>query len=232
MAASIKHKFVSPIGDGTDTSQVRPSNWNDEHELSGLVLSINSVTPDEAGNIVVNLDGKVKSVNGTTPDLAGNITINVDGKVKTVNGASPDVDGNIVVTFTLPAKYEFLARKSGRQSLSSSTTTKLTYGTMDIGNASYYSTANSRFTAPEAGLYEFTVHMGLTAGETGRLYLYKNGTAMNVRIDDHSDTPAAMFKGTIIMQLAANDYVEAWGRVDTSSSSVADCSYFMGHRLT
>ena len=232
MAASIKHKFVSPIGDGSDTSQVRPSNWNDEHELSGLVLSINSVTPDEAGNIVVNLDGKIKSVNGTTPDLAGNIAMNVDGKVKTVNGASPDVDGNIIVTFTLPAKYEFLARKSSSQSLSRGITTKLVYGTMDIGNASYYSTSNSRFTAPEAGLYEFTVHMGLSASETGRLYLYKNGSAMNVRLDDHSDAPSDMFKGTIIMELAADDYIEAWARVDTSSSSVTDCSFFMGHRLT
>lgn len=28
---SIRHRFVSPIPDGPDATQVRPSNWNDEH---------------------------------------------------------------------------------------------------------------------------------------------------------------------------------------------------------
>lgn len=342
MAASIKHKFVSPIGDGSDTSQVRPSNWNAEHELSGVVVSVdgtlpdalgdvttpvkkfgsyvmaasevfgvgdfdgnpafytatdadgyicavhiiggdrasleinnfptftssvieaalpvpvfesqvliadsfnnkswkstfdfassvNGVVPDNSGNVILDLDGKVKSVNNEIPDLAGNITVNVDGKVKTVNNVSPDINGNITITFTMPLKYEFLARKSSAQSMAAGSTVKLTYATMDIGTASYYSTANSRFTAPAEGLYEFTVHLGLSSGQTGRLYLYKNGVAMNVRIDDHSATTSSIFKGSIIMVLVANDYVEAWGRTDAAASSDTDCSYFMGHRLT
>jgi hypothetical protein len=36
MAITVTHKFVSTIPDGTDTSVVRPSNWNDIHELTGL----------------------------------------------------------------------------------------------------------------------------------------------------------------------------------------------------
>jgi hypothetical protein len=232
MAASVKHKFVSPIGDSTDTSQVRPSNWNDEHEFSGLAQSVNGTAPDEAGNVTINVDGKVKTVNGTSPDLAGNISINVDGMVKTVNGQSPDLAGNISVTFTLPSKYEFLATKSGAQNLTGGTTTKATFGTMAVGNAAYYSTANSRFTAPEAGTYLFTAHCGLTTGETGRLYLYKNGAAVQPRLDDHNDTASGMFSGSMILNLAANDYVEVWIRVDTSASSDTDCSYFQGHRLT
>jgi hypothetical protein len=32
-AKILKHKFVSAIADGTDTTLVRPSNWNDEHDL-------------------------------------------------------------------------------------------------------------------------------------------------------------------------------------------------------
>jgi microcystin-dependent protein len=34
MAISNKHKFTSPKADGADTSLVRPSNWNDEHDLT------------------------------------------------------------------------------------------------------------------------------------------------------------------------------------------------------
>jgi len=33
MAYWIKHKFQSAKGDGTDSTRVRPSNWNDDHEF-------------------------------------------------------------------------------------------------------------------------------------------------------------------------------------------------------
>jgi hypothetical protein len=32
-AKSLKHRFVSSIADGTDTTLTRPSNWNDDHDL-------------------------------------------------------------------------------------------------------------------------------------------------------------------------------------------------------
>jgi hypothetical protein len=35
MTVSLKHKFQSTVGDGADTSLVRPSNWNDQHDLTG-----------------------------------------------------------------------------------------------------------------------------------------------------------------------------------------------------
>lgn len=34
MAVSLKHNFVSAIADGGDTSVVRPSDWNAEHDLT------------------------------------------------------------------------------------------------------------------------------------------------------------------------------------------------------
>lgn len=34
MTVSLKHKFQSAIPDGNDPTQVRPSNWNDEHDLT------------------------------------------------------------------------------------------------------------------------------------------------------------------------------------------------------
>ena len=39
MAKLITHKFVSAIPDGTDTTIVRPSNWNDTHDVSGVAES-------------------------------------------------------------------------------------------------------------------------------------------------------------------------------------------------
>jgi hypothetical protein len=34
MAISVKHKFASPKGDSPDVTLVRPSNWNDEHDIT------------------------------------------------------------------------------------------------------------------------------------------------------------------------------------------------------
>lgn len=34
LAISLKHKFQSMKADGTDSTEVRPSNWNDEHDLT------------------------------------------------------------------------------------------------------------------------------------------------------------------------------------------------------
>ena len=37
MAVTVTHPFVSAIGDGADTTLVRPSNWNATHSISGIL---------------------------------------------------------------------------------------------------------------------------------------------------------------------------------------------------
>ena len=44
MAITVKHKFVSAIPDSTDATIVRPSNWNDDHQLTGTVPVANGGT--------------------------------------------------------------------------------------------------------------------------------------------------------------------------------------------
>src|SRR5262245_34044377 len=50
MTISLKHRFTSPHADEADTSLVRPSNWNDEHNLTGTPGS--SIGFDSSGNVV------------------------------------------------------------------------------------------------------------------------------------------------------------------------------------
>lgn len=57
MALSIKHKFVCAVPDGSDTTIVRPSNWNDEHEFTGFAPS--------------RLNGFYGASDGGTPPLPG-----------------------------------------------------------------------------------------------------------------------------------------------------------------
>jgi hypothetical protein len=44
MAITVKHKFVSAIPDGADATIVRPSNWNDDHDLTGTIPVANGGT--------------------------------------------------------------------------------------------------------------------------------------------------------------------------------------------
>lgn len=44
MAITVKHKFVSAIPDAGDTTIVQPSNWNDDHQLTGTVPVANGGT--------------------------------------------------------------------------------------------------------------------------------------------------------------------------------------------
>ena len=63
MAITVKHKFVSAIPDGTDATIVRPSNWNDDHDLTGTIPvanggtgastatdGLNNLLPSQTGN--------------------------------------------------------------------------------------------------------------------------------------------------------------------------------------
>lgn|GEM_PF-5876757 len=53
MTISIKHKFNCLIPDATDDTQIRPSNWNDTHEISGIIETVNGVAPDTNGNVII-----------------------------------------------------------------------------------------------------------------------------------------------------------------------------------
>jgi hypothetical protein len=80
MAITVKHKFVSTIPDGADTSVVRPSNWNDDHDFTGTLPvanggtgaatandAFNALAPSQTGNT-----GKYLTTDGTNTSWATN----------------------------------------------------------------------------------------------------------------------------------------------------------------
>lgn len=94
MAITVKHKFVSAIPDGADATIVRPSNWNDDHDLVGTIPVANGGTgaatadgavtnllPSQTGNT-----GKVLSTNGTNTTW---IAAGGTGTVTSVSGTAP-----------------------------------------------------------------------------------------------------------------------------------------------
>lgn len=73
MTLSIKHKFVSPKADGGDTTIVRPSNWNDSHNIllaAKRLIGRALATDGDAEEIIV---GTSLTLDATTKklDVAG-----------------------------------------------------------------------------------------------------------------------------------------------------------------
>lgn len=102
MAISNKHKYVSGKADGGDTSLVRPSNWNDEHDLTmatGRILGRTTAgtgTVEEltAGTGLTLSAGSLSVTSGTyaaAGDIIGQQTIWVPAAAmtpRTTNGAA------------------------------------------------------------------------------------------------------------------------------------------------
>lgn len=75
---SIKHAFVSQKADGSDTSVVRPSNWNAEHVVEGIAASIHDHAPtDVMGTAIV--EGDSRLTNARTPISHGHEPSEING---------------------------------------------------------------------------------------------------------------------------------------------------------
>lgn len=84
---SLKHKFQSQLPDGVNPSLIRPSNWNDEHDLvlsqTGVIVGRKSAGAGSAeeltaADVAVILNGKFLAdlVDDTTPQLGGDLDLN------------------------------------------------------------------------------------------------------------------------------------------------------------
>ena len=69
MAITVKHKFVSAIADESDASVVRPSNWNDTHDIVGLGTA--AALDAGVANGVATLDANGTVPTSQLPSLSG-----------------------------------------------------------------------------------------------------------------------------------------------------------------
>jgi hypothetical protein len=136
MAITVKHKFVSAIPDSGDTDIVQPSNWNDDHELTGTIPVANG------GTGASTLTGYVKGT-GTTAMTASATIPNTDitglGTASTKDAGSPlgvatlDAGGKVPVS-ELPAAVLGALSYQGTWNASTNTPTL----TSSTGTKGYY----------------------------------------------------------------------------------------------
>lgn len=118
---------------------------------------------------------------------------------------------------TMPFMPAFWALGSGTQSWSGAATAiKVNFSAggqyVTSNKSGGWSQANSRYTAPVAGTYEFMLSFAVQTGpSTGpAAFLYKNGSAWLEVVINYASTSYVQTTGTIMLDLNANDYVEFW----------------------
>jgi hypothetical protein len=98
MAITVKHKFVSAIPDAGDPTIVQPSNWNDDHELTGTIPVANG------GTGASTLTGYVKG-NGTAAMTASATVPSTDitglGTMSAQNSNSVNITGGSIAGTTV-----------------------------------------------------------------------------------------------------------------------------------
>ena len=133
----------------------------------------------------------------------------------------------------LPNAPAFSAYAASNQSISSSTFTKVTFGTEDYDTASCF--ASSRFTPTVAGYYSISAAIDVSNGVTGLsraiLSVYKNGSTYK-RLQDHASSTVYTLSGSCDVYLnGSTDYVEIYAYVVATSptlSSGGEYTWFQG----
>ena len=140
MAITVKHTKVSTIPDGDDSSVVRPSDWNADHQLVGTVPVANG------GTGAATLTGYVKGT-GTTAMTASSTIPNTDitglGTASTkdsgvANGVATLDSGGKVPVSELPAAVLGALSYQGTWNASTNTPTL----TSSVGTKGYYYVVN------------------------------------------------------------------------------------------
>jgi hypothetical protein len=134
---------------------------------------------------------------------------------------------------TMPYQPCFYAYGSGSNPTATGTIQNAIFTTTGTNVGSCYNTSNGRFTAPVAGNYMFSYYLvqnGVTGGPLA--YLLKNGSSVSTAVIFYgvSYNNAA---GSMIINLAANDYVTVGIQTFNGASALIDLNYsgFCGHLI-
>ena len=127
MTITVKHSKVSAVADGTDTSVVRPSDWNADHSLVGTVPIANGGTGQATANDAFNAlapsqaaaSGKYLTTDGTNASWATNPLGTVTSVAATagtgisVSGSPITTSGTLNITNTAPDQTVVLTAGTG-----------------------------------------------------------------------------------------------------------------------
>ena len=99
MTVSLKHKFTSSVPDDADTSIVRPSNWNDEHDLLLATNRLLGRTTAGTGSAEeISVSGELSLTAGALSTSANVVTLTGSQTLTNKTLTSPVITGGTTVT--------------------------------------------------------------------------------------------------------------------------------------
>ena len=166
---------------------------------------------------------QIGSTNTATINLGvSGDTINVPAGVTIANAGTATGFGGVNTP-------NFLATKNASQTgLTDNTYTKISFGSELFDTDSAYDASNSRFTVPSGKAGKYIIFAGVNmeadtanTGDTFELIIYLNGSAYKAGLLRFPGNPGSRFdqKFSTIVNLSVGDYIELYGRVDTTSGS-------------
>jgi hypothetical protein len=181
---------------------------------SGAVTITNSMATEIAakGDLIV----------GTGSATFDNLGVGTNGQVLTADSTvSPT--GLKWATASSSSGPAFFAYRSGNQSITSGTGTKVAFNaeSFDTDNC-FDSTTNYRFTPTKSGYYQMNSSIECAGATVTRtvLMFFKNGSEYQ-RFVDYSSTASNLFSGSTLMYFnGSSDYAEVYVQVNGTSLTV------------
>jgi len=197
MAITVKHKFVSAIPDAGDPTIVQPSNWNDDHELTGTIPVANG------GTGASTLTGYVIG-NGTSAMTASttipNTAITGLGTISTQNANNVAITGGtmsgVAITGYIPSTEKGVA--NGVATLDSGGTVPLSQ-LPPLGDLNYQGAWNASTNTPT---------LTSSVGTKGYYYVVSVAGTTNLNgITDWQVGDWAVFNGSVWQKIDNTDSV-------------------------
>ena len=158
-------------------------------------------------------------------DTSGAITLSAPNAAGDSTYTLPAVNGSVMVSGNMPA---FSVYNNTGQSVSTSTTTKLTFNTEEWDTNNNF--ASSTFTPTVAGYYTFASNIGFQASNSyGILVLYKNGSASRYLTYAQSSS-GSLAGGCMDYANGTTDYFELYINIANGQNvgGNAPSGYFQG----
>jgi hypothetical protein len=153
-------------------------------------------------------------------------------------GLTIDSSGRVLT----PVRPAFFAHLNANHSTTAAATDeKVPFNAEDYDKGGNF--ANSEFTAPVAGLYQFNVCVTFIANSQSSRYIrasiYKNGSDFNIEAHSHmsnetSDSDYALVSFSCTLDLAANDVISVYyavADVDVDVAGINKTTHFSGYLI-
>tara|TARA_Y100000004_G_scaffold121328_1_gene136343 strand:+ start:605 stop:1165 length:561 start_codon:yes stop_codon:yes gene_type:complete len=182
-------------------------------------------------------NGTLKVSNIQTSSGSGTITLGASGETVDLS------NGTITLNSSMKNTPNFLVKRSGNQSISLNTTTKVQFDSETYDSASAYdNSSNYRFTPQTSGKYHLYSNVYLANGSNANnteytIRIYKNGSAIALSHLDHR-TGGIGYQQSIPIAVVAEangstDYFEIYisGNWTGGSINATSNSFFGGYKI-